>query len=238
MSNKYINNKCIGPCYEKNVQSVHPLNYQKIKDDKPYCSIIPVKHYDNKKKQFKRKFKEKCDKPTEKKFENKHLLTSITYFKINEFLEYYYNIKSFEDCLNWLESYDGLILAKIRIFNLSFELFNDEINLIDYKLSDFFKQYLNYKINNIYSNIHKYIGIEDNNILIMEEKKNNLDIEELKENRINYIIKSFFIHEEINKFLYKYINNVEKDKKYFNLDYFLDTYIKYIIKKIKTILEK
>ena len=28
MSNKDINNKCIGPCYEKNVQSVHPFNYQ------------------------------------------------------------------------------------------------------------------------------------------------------------------------------------------------------------------
>ena len=70
------------------------------------------------------------------------------------------------------------------------------------------------------------------------DEKNNLDIEELKKKRINYIIKSFFITEEINKFLYKYINNVEKDQKYFNLDFFLDTYIKYIIKKIKTILEK
>jgi hypothetical protein len=244
---KSTNNiQCIGPCYKPKTWIIHPITLDYITDmDDPFCPTnVQEKKLPNGK--LDKVYIDTCNIPTHQKDISKKdmemsMLIPHIEFNSNEFLKIYYNIFSFEDVLNWLDKNSHLsINTKIRVIESAFIAYGKTLDMIDYRLVNFFIDLIKYKwINHIYNKLNKYINIVNNNIIIINPSDNKLNNEEHLIVRMNYIIDSFS-EIEIHKFLEKYIkysiDNINNND--FNLNKIKINLIDYFEQKMLKTLDK
>lgn len=245
---KSINNyQCLGPCYEPDVSILHPVFLNNIKNsfypDKPFCPTDY--HEETDRAGVKRDISyDICKNPTHKK--DASTIESFTLFQSgftkDIFLSFYYGINSFEEMNEWLETNKFAILeTKERIVNASLNLYGDKLDFFDDIFIDFYSNYIKEKfLNIIYKEINKYIGIKNDEVLIVDQLNNKLKYDEYYVERLNYIAEKFFNIFETKKFLTKFL----KSKKILFEDYDNVLYIiykehlDYIKNIIGSILEK
>ena len=227
---KSINgSQCIGPCYNAKTLIIHPLEMSIITNKNNFC---PINSGTDSKM-----LTDICLNPIDSNdinYKDLEITMLNPYIDFNsfKFLSIYYNILSIEDTYKWLdENKKSSLDTKIRILRNALFAFSSKIELIDNRLSDIFVHIIKKKyINKIYNNIYKYISVERNNILFME---NNLDKKENYVERINFIVKVFINTNELNKFLIKYFSQKKELLITNYIDDIINEFVKYIIVKIK-----
>lgn len=243
--------QCLGPCYYPNTVFLHPTNLMHIVN--PTMSVCPVNEWtdiDPETKKSTIKHSDKCFNPTHSVSSTVqdlelNLLTPYIGFNSTHFLKIYYNIFSFEDALDWIEkNRQTPIRTQLRIINNVLKSFGKNIDLIDMRFVDFLTDSINKKfIKNIYNKIHKYIGIDqNNNIVLIDPTLNHLEKEEFNVERINYILKVFVNKDDLHKFIMRYFRdnkdtfeNVVKIEDIMNN--IISSFIEYTINKINFTLK-
>jgi hypothetical protein len=237
---KSINNlQCLGPCYEKNTSILHPTRFRTVTSiDSAFCPTTehdgedPITHESIK------LYTDKCLNPTHVKDElsSASILAPRSEFSKELFLAVYYEINSFEECIEWLDNNSHLPLkTQIRVVNAVLSVFGDNLQLIDDKFVKFFISYIkSYEIQGIYDKVYKYIGISKDSVLIVDERSNKLDKKDMQIERMNYIVSKFLNEDSIKNFLLKYTQSFSDWKiindNLYNMSL---TLTEYIIKKVK-----
>lgn len=240
------NYQCVGPCYQPGTMVVHPTQLEFVTEGPlPFCPIDEIFYEDPKTGETLKKSTDTCYNPTEKDNIDKsqlelNILTPHIDFNSEQFLKIYYKIFSFDGAVDWIDNNQHVpIGTKIRILNCAIEAFGKSIELFDVRFCNFFINYIKLKkIKKLYSQIHKYIGVDDNtgDIFIVNNK---LELHDKSVERINYIIHTFVNKEEITKFLQKYFKknadqNISSEN---HLDKMTNDFIIYIINKINATIE-
>lgn len=231
--------QCLGPCYHSKTKVVHPTALEIVTDNEnPFCPVDEWIYQDEKTGETKKLITDICFQPTEREnISNKemelNILTPYIDFNSSQFLKIYYNIFTFEDSIDWLCRNQHLPLnTKARIVNSSFVAFGESIEIFDARLTDFIIEFIKKKkIQEIYDKLHLYIGIKDDEILLIQ---NNLPKTTLCVERINFLIKTFITKEEITKFLTKYFiykKNKWKEIQH-HLDFMMSSLNEYFLNKI------
>jgi hypothetical protein len=229
---KSINNhQCLGPCYEADVQIMHPVFLSNIKNDLypnyPFCPTDYHEVTDERTGQKKDIEYDLCKNPTHKK--DTSSTESLTVFQSgftkDIFLSFYYDINSFEEMNEWLEiNKFSMLDTKERIVNASLNLYGDKLDFFDENFVDFYSSYIKEKfLNIIFKDINKNIGVQNDEVFIIDKSKNNLKYDDFYIERINYIAEKFFNYLETKKFLIKFL----KSKKILFEDYDNILYIMY-----------
>jgi hypothetical protein len=239
MKNKFPLSKnkrqCIGPCYFPNTLVKHNNN-QVIHQNVAFCPTVPYLDDNNNEKIY-----DLCFPPTHKKdinIQNKNnIMIPFSGISNYNFLEFYYDIKSFDDTIKYISENKKIPLyTKMRIINSSLNAYGEKITIIDNILVEFYIDYINkFWLHDIYHKIHKYIHINNKNILLGKPENNKLKINDDNIIRINFISDRFINQNEIFKFLIRFIkNNKNKLNNMEYIDYKIkDLLIKYIEEKIK-----
>lgn len=198
-------NQCISPCFPVGFLSSHPITLSAITNKEyPYCHIQPiiVDAKLNKKVEY-----NICAKPSsneEIKNYNTKLIIPISDMDSGIFLRSFYNIHTFEDGINWIINNDNKpIMTRLRIFDNIF-VYGKDIDIIDIRIITFIIEVIKKLwIKDIYKELYKYISINKKNEIFIE--KNDDDINENINNKINFIIKKFVNNDEVYKFMSRYI---------------------------------
>jgi len=228
--------QCLGPCYYPNTLVVHPLYFTVETSDKSFCPTTKYKYIDPVSGNEYKETKDYCQNPTSHQNVpieelQQDIITPRIMHNADDFLKTYYDIYSFDQCLEWIDfNKFKPIRTKMRIIDTGLNAYSSEIKLIDTRFASFFIDYIKIQqMTNLYEQINKYIGIKDDNFYFV--KDNNLNKRDYCIERINYIISIFLNIDDIIRFMNKYfINNKEKDK--IVLKHIYDSYCIYIKNKI------
>lgn len=235
---KSINNfECLGPCYEKNTSILHPTRFRTTTSVDNFCPTTEHMGEDPITGKPIKMYTDRCLNPTHTKDElsANSLLAPRSEFSKEFFLAIYYEITSFEQCMEWLSQNTYVPLkTQIRVVNASLNVFGNNLQLIDDRFVTFFSEYIKkFEMPRIYAKIHKYIGIKNDQILLVESEHNSLKKEDNQIERINYIMVKFLKSDDMQNFLLKYMNAFEGwDTVNDNLEKIVLSFIEYIFKKI------
>lgn len=234
------NNQCIDECYYPNTIIIHPYTLEKISNTSaPFCPINP-KYDSNVGKIVKIG---ECKHPThkiqqlDKKFEL-GMLNPYIEFQNKTFISLYYNIHNIQDGNIWLKNNKNIqhLYTRKRILNCIFNVYGPVMDIIDDAIVDTLLDIIKQKyIKKMYKQLHKYIGIIDGNIKIVEPNTNKLESKNNLVERTNYIMNTFVNSSAIKKYIEKFIKNHAQDleKMESPVDVLLDEFSKYLFIKIK-----
>lgn len=232
--------QCIGPCYFKKTQFIHPLTLDELQNDSlSICPIIPTSKIDKKSKKRILIEHDKCSNPTHKKTEIDDIfidtvLTPITSFNVETFVKIYYDIKSLEELFQYLEDNKHLpYKTKLRLFDFSFKLYGKNLNILNETMIDFVYEIIEKNIKKIVMKTYYYFEIEDNIIKTTNEKNNNIDIKKHYDIIKKYILDNLLNIEKTKNILLRFIRNENNRLNDYKLSEIIISYIiSYIIKKI------
>ena len=210
---KTINNKkypksksgiqCITPCYPSNLWTLNPITFRYHTANEPYC------HISNDPEQLNREI-DSCNNAISIEQYNESML-ELLYpsfeFDCKYFLNVYNNIKNLEDGLNYLHEKKYVsIYTRARVVECLLKEFGKNIEIIDDRLVDFFIELVKKKwLPELYARVHTYIGILNDSVIISDS--NELEFDEYKIERINYLIENFINKEVVTNYLFTYIEN-------------------------------
>lgn len=216
--------QCIGPCYYPNTWIIHPITLEYSKRETAFCPINHVNYIDKNTGKYISEITDICNFPTHKEdlsgkeFEI-NILTPNIDFNDAYFLKIYYNVYSFEDAINFIDTKTYLpLLTKIRVLNCALNAYGSELNIIDNRIVIFFIQVANKLwLNDIYIMGMKYVSINgkeiffykpreftDNNSINSSNLSNETTEQDIKKN----FLKSKFVNsDEIYKFIIKYLKH-------------------------------
>lgn len=207
--------QCLGPCYYPKTHIVHPTLLEIVSNNEPFCPVDPWKYTNPDNGEETMYATDICFQPTEKKNVSSkevelNMLTPFLDFNSGQFLKIYYEIFSFEDGIDWIERNKfEPISTRARIVNSALIAYGENVELFDNRFVEFIIEFIKKrKMSHIYNKIHNYVGISENNVMLI---KNNIDKKEKCIERINYVVQVFITKEEITKFLIKYFA-YKKDK--------------------------
>lgn len=236
------NFKCIGPCYQPNTVIVHPLTLEYVTDKySPFCPVNEW-NYVNENGENITKTTDICYHPTKSKDSSglefgMNILTPDIDFNDQQFLKIVYNIYSFEDAINWVNTrkYTTPLLTRERIMNATWNSYPNDLNVIDYRLVEFYIELAKRKwMSDIYKKFNKYVHINNSVILLGDPNTNDLNPNDDVIIRTNFLADRFINNVEMYKFLTKFL----KHKKGFNDENIKTNLIKYIGNKIKLTIGK
>jgi hypothetical protein len=229
---KSINNRdCLGPCYDANTFSIHPITLDHITDKKnKYCAV--EEYYDEKSK--KNKNTDVCIDSKNKEKKIKEIDLNRQFLDCEKFLKIYYKIYSFEEGVNWIyENKYSPVLTRIRIIECCWQVFGKDFNLIDMRVPELYVEVIKkIYMNQIYNNLNNYIKIENNKIYFGKKEQENNNNK--KKEKIKFLEEKLINKEEINKFLIKYTDKYRERLDNTN-EVILDLII-YLENKIKLII--
>lgn len=229
------NYRCLGPCYKKGVQSIHPITLQTIDYKKSsYCPTIEWYDQFNVRRNF-----DECEKVSDDQTDQTiDIIMPMMDFRDELFLRYYYEINNFYDMINWYNNNnDASILTIERLLSCSWKSYGQNLDyltdeLIDLQLSVAKERWINY----LYSEIGKYLHIKNKAIIIGKPNKNNSNENDKKK----YIISKFLVPGLMHKFLKKYI--VQNKKNWYDISLHMENmkkqYLIYIVSKINATITK
>lgn len=194
------NYQCISRCYEKGSTINHPITTAEIHEtSKNFCAINPI--YDPKAKIVvivdECELSKNSDIPTDAhdpfaRIEAKtmELLYPNIAFNAKYFLRTYYSITTTTEFYEWFHNNKfAPIFTIVRMIDCFILAFGSQVSIID----DVFIESLigiikGFWIKKIYYNLHKFIGIKDDKCIIVDPKKNKLDIREQSKMRKQFIM--------------------------------------------------
>lgn len=232
--------QCLGPCYKKNIKIIHPLYLFVVSLNKSFCPVAEHVIIQNNKK-----VKSHVDECMEYNDNTINLNLDILYpnldFNATNFLNIYYNIKNFGEGIEWITQNSHLSINTCeRIFNLIFEAFNKDIDIIeisDNRILDFINLLIKTKYNNLLSKLFKYINIDNNFASIHKYSYNIRDKTETDESIIiktNYIIKNLITYDNISNYITKNIKTkIESSVISSYSEILIDKFISFLIDNIK-----
>lgn len=213
------NFQCIGPCYQPNTWIVHPLTLEYITDNiNPFCPVKQWDYIDETGKKIPR-VTDVCYHPTEskdlsgKEFEM-NILTPNIDFNYEQFLKIFYNIHSFEDAIDWIDSKknNSSLLTRMRIMDCAWHAYGRNVNIIDHRVVEFYIELAKKKwISDIYKKINKYIHIRDSKIMFGNPNDNDLSPNDEIVARTNFLVDRFINNDEMYKFLIRYLKHRKDD---------------------------
>jgi hypothetical protein len=232
--------QCIGPCYKPGTVIIHPITLEYVTDKvNPFC---PVKEWiDDKSTDRKEKIVDVCANPThDKNISGKELemnmLTPQIDFNNEQFLKIYYEIYSIEDALLWLSNKEYVPLTnKMRVISCAIGAYGKNMDMIDSRLVNFLILIIKKKwLADIYLRLNKYVHI-DNDTIEFSTNANQLNEDEYKVPRMNFIVDKLLNFEVIENFLEKYVRYKNKiwDEIISHLQQIKIDLIDYLEKKIK-----
>ena len=245
-NNKYTKSKkgykCIGPCYNKGTNVVHPKTLNIIHDDND--NFCPVEEYDknNNLIEYDNCYNVNHNYSSDNKTQSQQLISSDIEFTSKVFLKIFYNIYSFEDGLEWIIEHNiSPLTTKIRILKLIIDVYGYDVDMIDNRTVDLFIDLIKKRyMKDYYNRIKKFIYIDkdkDENKVFL--KKNvQVDEEDDIKIKINYINEVFIIKNEISKFLMRYfLDNKHKwDERKNHLNYIINEFLLSILNRIRILL--
>ncbi|AYV83579.1 MAG: hypothetical protein Hyperionvirus8_63 [Hyperionvirus sp.] len=209
------NFQCLGPCYQPNTSIVHPLTLEYVTDKtNPFCPVKEWEFIDKETGQSTMRTTDLCYHPTEskdlsgKEFEL-NILTPNIDFNDEQFLKIFYNIHSFEDAVNWIDGkkYTS-ILTRGRIMDCAWNAYGKDVNIIDHRVVEFYIELIKKKwMKELYKELNKYVRIEGGQVLLGDPNDNSLTAKDEVVVRTNFLIERFVNHDEIYKFLIKYLKH-------------------------------
>ncbi len=242
--------QCLGPCYYPGTMVVHPTQLEIVTDyAQPFCPVDEWKQIDSKTGRETETITDNCFKPTEKaNISNKELelniLTPYIDFNVEHFLKIYYNIFSFEDSVDWIDSNKHVPMGtKVRVMNCSLKTFGENIDLFDNRFADFFIEYVKKnEMKHLYNKLNGHIGINSDkkSINLTTKDKNELLTNEYCLERTNYIIKTFLEKDDVIKFLVRYFKHRKTQWKEIknHLSNMSTDFVGYVLNKITVTLQK
>jgi len=114
--------QCVGPCYNKYVTSIHPITFDVITSNKPYCPVNGFQKFYPSENKFKITYQDTCknedgETQLDKNEEIYNNLLPYMDFNIKDFLFQFYEIYTFEDGISWISNNSSInIKTRIRIF--------------------------------------------------------------------------------------------------------------------------
>jgi len=213
------NHQCLGPCYEPNEWSIHPIKLSHIRDTKnPYCHINDIVTKDHITGKTETQIIDDCMKATSKKERDEYdssLDTIVPYlaFDSGQFLKIYYNLYSMNDILDWFDENKYVpYYTKRRIIDCGWKsyIFTED-DILDERISNLYIEFIKKKgMTELYKKIYNYISIKDKKIYLL---KNNDNIQDKSVEKMNYIIDKFINIQQIQKYINSYIKIYEKEIK-------------------------
>lgn len=237
------NFQCLGPCYNPNTSIVHPLTLEYVTDKYyPFCPVREWEFQDRETGKTIVRTTDLCYQPTEskdlsgKEFELNILTPSID-FNEEQFLKIFYNIHSFEDAVNWIDTkkYTPL-LTRLRIMDCAWRAYGKEVNIIDHRVVEFYLELIKKKwTRDLYRELNKYVHIRGEKVLLGDPNDNNLGPKEEVVVRTNFLVDRFINHDEIYKFLTRYLKHRKDqwDTILRHSDHMKKDLVKYIENKIQ-----
>lgn len=200
-----VNGKqCIGPCYAPGKIFTHPQTIKHYKNTKyPFCPIAG--YYDNEKKNY--KYIDECnpaDVNEDQTYKTLSIAIPLITFDCKSFLKTYYNIHSFENTINWLETNKNPNYTQLRVLNCAWAVYGKTTDIIDDALVNFYIDLIKtIWIKNIYHKIAQYIYVDDKKIFFKE----NSDTEKNQVEKINFFIKKIITPQFVYDVLKTYIES-------------------------------
>jgi hypothetical protein len=245
------NLQCIGPCYHSNTVIVHPLTLQYVREtDNAFCPVQEFEYTDPVSGKTTNKLTDMCFNPTaaediKNTSSQSSIMIPIIDFNAERFLKLYYKIYSFEDAIDYIEKHNYTALkTRSRIIDCAWETFGKDLDLIDQRIADFYVELMKKKwMPYIYDKLHQYITIDNNKIIFSkpskEIKEKLIDDSEFKIEGMNFLAAKFATHEEIYKFIIKYLKYRKKTWSEIDnhTDKLKEDLVEYIEQKIKLTLE-
>lgn len=169
---------------------------------------------------------------------NNEIINSFINFNEGFFLKKIYNIKSFDEALEYINKNNTLPLKTLlRIIDCSWKIYGEEVIVVDNRLIDFYVEVVKkIWINEIYDHIEKYIKIDKLGRILLSKNDNNDNNSGGKNNmrmnteKTNFIYERFINTEEMYKFLMRYLKISQGKLKKSSL--IKDELIKYLNNKI------
>lgn len=244
------NNQCLGPCYHAKTHVIHPVTLEYVTDNlNSFCPIAVQTQTDPKTGKQITKLTDTCFKPTEstsitgKELEMNMILPNIN-FDCEHFLTIYYDIKTFEQAVEWItEKTTSSLINRQRILDCAWNKYARDIDIVDMRVIDFYLELCMKKwIKDMYGKLNGYITVINDNIFLVHPNENKLTSRDYIVNRTNYMIDKFVNKDTIQKFFVMVMSNKKRhdlwDKYNSVSDQFKIDYINYIEKKINKTLNK
>ena len=198
--------KCIGPCYDKYSNIVHPHTLDVIKNfDVPSCPIMPTV-IDNE-----LQYIDACHF-TRRVNNTNSILTPIMDFDDKYFLNTIYNIYSYEDTMVYLNKFKlSPPGTRLRIVSCMWSVYGNNIKYIDDILTDFYIDVITELwLDSLYNILYKYIQYDASIKKIIINK--SLDSDDANNKKIykqklrkKFILDKYITKENIYIVLVKYI---------------------------------
>lgn len=120
------NHKCIGPCYEKNTDVIHPSELIHITNKKySFCPIKKIKTYDGNAKLY-----DECLVSTNNKNVDHYIYIEYNKLTYKQFLIIHYKIDNYIDFLNYIEKNELSLNTHIRFIDIICFVFFKNINFL------------------------------------------------------------------------------------------------------------
>lgn len=149
-----------------------------------------------------------------------------------EFLHSFYNINSYEDMLNWLESNGKLttVTTKHRVVDYSFMLFNNKNIVINDDIVNVYIEYYKLCKEELYDVFKNHVS---NNKLVKKKQSGKTSRYQVYEYVSKYVITPSIIYDFLDMIKNTY-NTIDIDKyEFMPIKFMLEMLLKFILAKIK-----
>ena len=240
-------NQCLGPCLAKGQISIHPTTLESITSKQhSFCAVNGFEVEDEKTGKKEIKYIDQCYGNNNEEIDRTSMIMNILVpyldFDVQHFLIIFYNIKSYEDGIEWIKvNKSHSVSTRERIFECILNSYGSDINIIDNRTVDFFYLLLSDKyLQDIYERLKKYIYVDLLNGSVKIKQNSQSDSSENVKLKKEYILKKFINNEDVSRFLFKYFRNRKKDWKDINnyIKSMVEDFIVYTINTIRLSIEK
>lgn len=234
--------QCISKCYNKKTNMTHPLTLEEMTNIyHPFCAIAPTLINGE------THVIDQCNSPSDKKYDvddddqlitqndKMDLLYPIIEFNAKEFLRKYYKINDISDFYILLKNNKSLpIFTKLRLIDCFINVFGKNITITEEIFSetiiDIIKKFW---IKKMYGKLCKYIGVEKNDGVFINPKKNNIEKSENVGIRTKFIIANLITTKLIFEISNNYFTGIVT-RRAIGIDDFYDFLTIALEEKIKT----
>ena len=235
--------QCITKCFKPNSIFLHPVTLKFINSGKN--AVCAVNEYiDNNNGKDEKHYADMCNPQLavdiqEGSIEN--FISPLLDFNSSLFLLTFYDIKSLEDALDWIDKNSHLpIYSKKRILDLSIEAFGTDINIVDNRFIDIVLLLVKtIFLEKFKDRLLKYIYIDSKGLVQLTRSKASKSDDKDNVIKINYMFKMLVNSDEILKFSIKYFRSRKSEWSNISdhLTNYIDDFILYLINKINLSLD-
>lgn len=222
---KSIHNKqCIGQCRAANTYMLHPVTHATEYFDAPHCPTDQWLNEDGKTQYY-----DQCHIVTSEEDEPLEKVIPTIHFNPQFFLQFYYNITTFDAAVNFLTT-NNLLLTKFRVIECAWRAYSSNVDYIVDTLVAFYIDVIKkHWIRNIMNQVKDLICVSGGKIKFGTCKQSSDD--HMVE-KTNFFIEKMVTHQNIYRVLQDFAI-MDKSNVIMYHDVLLEKFINYFVDKIK-----